>query len=337
MKLSVIIPCRNEKEYIEECVHAIYSSYFDLEISLSVSVIDGMSNDGTRDKIDSLQKKYPSLRLVDNVKKMTPFAFNLGLINNYADFYQIVGARHIISSNYLSTSLNILLKDPTIWCVGGKIVNSYTNYTSELISRAMSTTFGMGIGNFRTMEASCFCDTVTSPMYPKWVFDKIGYFDEELVRNQDDDFNYRVANAGGKIWLETSISLQYYVRANFEGLFKQFYQYGYWKVYVNKKHKAITTLRQLAPPVFALLVICYPFFLIQINLLTVLMSLILVLYSLLLLIFSFKNSIKFSDFLTLIRTFVTLHMSYGLGYLLGIFHFIILKKQPSTKQKQMSR
>src|SRR5690606_3501315 len=82
------------------------------------------------------------------------------------------------------------------------------------------------------------------------VFNKIGYFDEELVRNQDDDFNYRVANAGGKIYFDAEISLKYYVRGNFKNLWKQFFQYGYWKVYVNKKHKAITTFRQLIPPLF---------------------------------------------------------------------------------------
>ncbi len=337
MKISVIIPCRNEKEYIEECIHAIYASYFDFETFLSVAIVDGMSDDGTRDQIDSLQKLYPSLRLVDNVKKMTPYAFNLGLTNNDADFYQIVGARHIISSNYLSKSLEILLHDESIWCVGGKIINAYTNSTSEIISSAMSTSFGMGLGNFRTMEKSGYTDTVTSPMYPSWVFEKIGYFDEELVRNQDDDFNFRVTKAGGKIWLETSISLKYYVRANFQGLFSQFYQYGYWKVYVNKKHKAITTVRQLAPPLFALMVMCYPLFLLKVNILTVIISLLLCMYSALLFVFSYKTATNLKYFLSLLRTFLTLHMSYGLGYLVGIIHFFLFNKKPSDKQKQLSR
>ncbi|MFM7978930.1 MAG: glycosyltransferase family 2 protein, partial [Candidatus Fonsibacter sp.] len=89
-------------------------------------------------------------------------------------------------------------------------------------------------------------------MYPKFVFDMIGLFDEQLVRNQDDDFNFRITKAGGKIWFENDIVLDYYVRSNFKGLSRQFYQYGYWKVFVNKKHKTFTTFRQLAPPVFIL-------------------------------------------------------------------------------------
>ena len=336
-KILVIIPCRNERNHIEECLDAVYNSEFDLKVDLHVCVVDGMSNDGTREIILNLKNKYPTLQLIDNKKQLTPYAFNLGLRSDTADYYQIVGARHIISTNYLSKSLDVLIDNSDNWCVGGKIINAYTNSTSEIISRAMSTSFGMGLGNFRTLEKSGYTDTVTSPMYPSWVFEKIGYFDEELVRNQDDDFNFRVTKAGGKIWLETSISLKYYVRANFQGLFSQFYQYGYWKVYVNKKHKAITTVRQLAPPLFALMVICYPLFLLKVNVLTVVMSLLLCMYSVLLFLFSYKTSTKSKEFFPLLRTFVTLHMSYGLGYLLGLIHFFLFNKKPSEKQKQLSR
>jgi GT2 family glycosyltransferase len=272
---------------------------------------------------------------------LTPFAFNLGLKKRPdANYQQIIGARHIISSNYLLNCIKKIESDSSVWCVGGRIINEYINEKGKIIASAMSTTFGMGLGNFRTLEKSGFTDTVTSPMYPRFVFDKIGYFDEELIRNQDDDFNFRVTQAGGKIFYDHDISLEYYVRGNFKSLWKQFFQYGYWKVYVNKKHKAVTTLRQLVPPIF----VVYLFLFAIIGLLACNLSLFtffgfpLVLYTFMALYFGAQaaktNNVSFFQ---VVKTFPILHISYGLGYLKGILHFLLLRKKPSEKEKTMSR
>jgi GT2 family glycosyltransferase len=299
-----------------------------------------MSEDGTRDVILQLKGKYPNLHLVDNVKQMTPYAFNLGIHQGgKVDYIQIVGARHILSSNYLIECLNNLKKDQSIWCVGGKIINEYIDKKGLIISKVMSTTFGMGLGNFRTLSKSGFTDTVTSPMYPYWVFEKIGFFDEALIRNQDDDFNYRVTNAGGKIFYENDISLKYYVRGNFKGLWRQFFQYGYWKVYVNRKHQAFTTGRQLVPLFFVLYLLIFPLTaLISFNLFLI-SGIFLLFYFLLALVFTLKiyNADEKLSFWRTLITFPILHVSYGLGYLRGIFDFLIFNKKPSEKQKRLSR
>ena len=337
MKLSVIIPCRNEVNFIEECIESIYSNDLPLTCELNVIIVDGLSDDGTRDKIKTLSNRFPNLFLVDNRLQLTPFAFNLGIHFSKADFYQIIGARHIVSTNYLFKSIEILQKDSSVWCVGGRLINEYTNDSSRIISKAMDTSFGMGLGNFRILDKSDFTDTVTSPMYPSWVFDKIGYFDEELIRNQDDDFNFRVTKAGGKIWFEHDISLRYYVRGNYKGLYKQFFQYGYWKVFVNKKHGEVTTLRQLVPPFFVLYLFILPFILMFSLIFGSIFSIGLILYVFLAAIVAFKKSLAIKEFFGIFKTFPILHFSYGIGYLQGIVHFLILDKKPSNKQKSLSR
>lgn len=340
VRISVVIPCRNEALYIEECVSAIYDSEIDDKlIELNVFVVDGMSNDGTREVVQQLKQHYASLHLVDNTMQLTPYAFNLGIHAAPCDYVQIIGARHIISSNYLHNCLSILEADRSIWCVGGKIINEYVNETGRVIATAMSTKLGMGIGNFRTLTKSGFTDTVTSPMYPYWVFEKIGYFDEELVRNQDDDFNYRVTSAGGKIFFDASISLKYYVRGNFQQLRKQFYQYGYWKVFVNQKHKSVTTIRQLVPPLFVLYLMLAVLSWLFGSIFGTVGSTPLLIYLAITLFVTYKltkedKSLKFFD---VFKTFPILHISYGLGYLRGILDFLLLKKKPSDKQKQLSR
>jgi GT2 family glycosyltransferase len=338
MKITVVIPCRNEVLYIEECIHAIYNCELPSNTEIQVFVVDGMSDDGTRDKVNSLIASYPTLEIVDNVKQLTPYAFNLGIYaGGKTDFVQIVGARHILSPNYLLNCFNKLSEDASTWCVGGRIDNEYINDVGEVISKAMGTTFGMGLGNFRTLEKSGFTDTVTSPMYPYWVFEKIGFFDEELIRNQDDDFNYRVTSEGGKIYYDNDISLKYYVRGNFKGLWRQFFQYGYWKVYVNKKHKAVTTMRQLVPPAFVVYLILLIPTLFLGQTLFLLSAIPLIAYLLLDVVFSLKASPSTNKLFQTLITFPILHVSYGLGYLKGMIEFIILNKKPADSQKRLSR
>lgn len=338
IKISVVVPCRNEVSFIEECIRAVFDSKLKQETQISVYIVDGMSNDGTREKVLALQNEFRNLMLVDNVKQLTPYAFNLGIYaNTSADYVQIVGARHILSDNYIQLCLEQLQQNPTTWCVGGKIVNQYINQTGEYIARAMGTSFGMGLGNFRTLSESGFTDTVTSPMYPMSVFKQIGYFDEELIRNQDDDFNYRVTQAGGKIYFDATIQLKYYVRGNLKQLWKQFLQYGYWKVYVNKKHQAVTTLRQLVPPLFVLFLLVLPFLFLLHTCLGFIGLGILAIYLLLDLVISAKISSSVKAFSFSMVIFPILHISYGWGYLKGIVHFLIANKKPSEKQKTMSR
>jgi GT2 family glycosyltransferase len=340
-RISVVVPCRNEVLYIQECIEAIYACRLPENVQISVCIVDGMSNDGTREKVLHLMENFSTLHLVDNSKQLTPFAFNLGIYQQACDYVQIVGARHILSKNYLEKCLYQLESNPQIWCVGGKIINEYINETGEIISKAMGTSFGMGLGNFRTLNESGFTDTVTSPMYPYWVFEKIGFFDEALIRNQDDDFNFRVTQAGGKIYFEADISLKYYVRGNYAGLWRQFFQYGYWKVYVNQKHKAVTTLRQLVPPLFALYVILWFLSTLLLPGLRLIASWPLVAYILLGLFVSFKtydfDTKNANKALRVFVTFPILHLSYGLGYLQGIIQFLVLKSKPSSKQARLSR
>ena len=149
--------------------------------------------------------------------------------------------------------------------------------------------------------------------------------------------NFRVNKAGGKIWFESEIALDYYVRSNYSGLMKQFYQYGYWKVFVNTKHKTVTTWRQLIPPVFVLYVFSIDFLPFLPFLFTLFYSLPFILYLILLVFVSLRCAKKSTSVFAFIRTFIILHFSYGSGYLHGILNFIILKRKPSKNQMRLSR
>lgn len=338
MKIGVVIPCRNEVKNIEECIRAIFASELPESLKLEVTIVDGKSDDGTLEIISKLQQEFPSLQLVVNEKMLTPFAFNLGIYASPdANFYQIIGARQVISKHYLSGAIQVLNNDPSIWCVGGAVENVYLNEQGKLIAKAMSTALGMGLGNFRTLNQSAFVDTVGTPMYPAWVFEKIGYFDEDLVRNQDDEYNFRVTKAGGKIFFDHTISLKYYVRGKIENLWKQFLQYGYWKVYVNSKHQSITTSRQLIPPLFVTYLLIFPFLFLLHPVVGAIAAVPFMIYLMLVTLVAIKISDRSSLIAKVWIIFPILHISYGWGYLKGIFRFLLLKKPPNDQSKSLSR
>lgn len=335
-KVRIVIPCRNEEEYIARCLQSIVECNYDKEY-LSVIVSDGKSTDGTIEIIDEYCLKFPFIKRIVNEKQTTPFALNLGLKPLDFDIGIILGAHSEIEKDYVINCVNCLEENPEAFCVGGIINNIQVNKASGIISRAMSTPFGVGNAHFRTGGKSGFVDTVAFGAYRKEVFEKIGFFDDELARNQDDEFNFRMTKNGLKIFLSPDIISNYFVRASYSKLYKQYFQYGYWKVYVNKKHQSITTLRQLAPPAWVFFLLCGWTSLFISKYFLIAYIIILGVYFLLALFYAIIKSKPKSDFPILFLTFLILHFSYGSGYIKGIFHFYILNKKPSNHSQKLTR
>jgi len=319
------------------CVDAIYANTLAKQNQVEVLIIDGMSDDGTIEVIQSLMADYPTLRLLTNPKQVTPVAFNLGINHSAGEFVQIIGARQLISEDYLEKAVACIENNPDIWCVGGRVENVFENHESQIIANAMNTSFGVGGGNFRTVTKSAFVDTAGTPMYPRNVFGKVGLFDEELVRNQDDEFNFRIIRAGGKIFLNADILIQYFVRANYTKLFKQYLQYGYWKVYVNRKHKTVTTIRQLFPAALITFLMVGAVLSLFSVYIFIAYAGVFLLYISMAFFFALKAMNGISQLFPIIKTFFILHISYGWGYIKGLWDFFLLGKSASEKQTTLSR
>src|SRR5690606_14594500 len=217
---------------------------------LEIIVVDGMSDDGTRELVEGLSEEIAGLKLLDNPERTVPYALNRGLRAAMYDLVVRVDGHAELFPDFFDQCFAALAAHPEVSCVGGPIENVAEGPVSEAISAALSSPFGVGNARFRTGGHEGYVDTLAFGMYRKSALFEVGMFDEELTRNQDDEMNFRLVKAGRPIWFTDKIRSRYFVRSSFGKLWRQFFQYGYWKVYVNRKHRAVTNLRQLAPPAF---------------------------------------------------------------------------------------
>ncbi|MBX0311553.1 MAG: glycosyltransferase family 2 protein [Sulfurihydrogenibium sp.] len=327
--VTVIIPCRNEKKIIEKCLDSVINQDYPKD-KLEILVIDGMSDDGTREIIKKYIEQYTFIKMFDNPKKIVPTAMNIGIKNAKGDIIIRMDAHTEYPKDYISKIVHWLNKSGADNVGGILIIKPSTNtLIAEAIAIGSTSTFGVGNAYFRTgLSKPRYVDTVPFGAYKKEVFDKIGLFDEELIRNQDDELNLRLTRQGGKILLVPEIVSYYYTRDSLSKLWKMYFQYGYWKIRVIQKHKLPASWRHLVPAIF-ILTIFVTFILGFFNrVFFYILGIIIGIYLIVSMFFSLKISLKkgLKYFIVLPLVFGTLHFAYGFGFLKGIWDFVILKK-----------
>jgi glycosyltransferase involved in cell wall biosynthesis len=336
--VSVVIPCRNEEKYIENCISSFINQTYPSEL-ISIIVADGMSTDNTRKIIQEMSKINRNIVLVENKGLSAPKGMNLGIKYNESDIVIIFGAHAYADKDFIKENV-LALEDNEIGCVGGVINTINENIKGAAIAEAMSCPFGVGNALFRYAEKESFVDTVGFGAYRRTLLEKIGLFDEELVRNQDDELNFRVIKSGTKILLSPKIKSKYFSRGNFKSLWRQYYQYGFWKVRVIQKHKKPASIRHLIPLAFVLFLAIGGLLSLFLDFIRNAYLSIILMYILLDVYFSLKVSIQknISYLGYLFISFPLLHISYGLGFIVGIINFYLIKsKKIEEGNKKMSR
>ena len=327
--ISIIIPCRNEEKYIGKCLDSIMFNVYPRN-KMEVLVIDGKSDDTTKDIISKYMKKYSFIQILDNPDYNVPTALNIGIRTAKGDIIVRLDAHNVYSKNYLEKCVKYL-QVYKINNVGGRWITLPGNNTkvAKSIALALSHPFGVGNAYFRIdgLKNPKFVDTVPFGCYRRDLFNKIGFFNEHLVRNQDLEFNLRLKSAGGKILLAPDIVSFYYARSNFKDLFKQNFLNGYWIINSLKYAKLPFSIRHLIPFIFITsLLISFSIF-IAYSPLFYFFVIILLSYCFVNIFFSYKlchrKSLKILPFISI--TFSILHFSYGYGSIYGIIKLIIYK------------
>ncbi|MCB0210941.1 MAG: glycosyltransferase family 2 protein [Anaerolineae bacterium] len=246
--ISVIIPIHNEVRAIETTLAAILTQH-DLPGPLEVLAVDGNSTDGTRQVIMALQTRYSGLRLIDNPQQTTSAALNRGIRQAQGDYILRVDARTIIAPDYIRRCVE-LLDSTGAANVGGRMQPVGHNIVSRTVALSTTSRFGMGDSKFHYDAREQWVDTVYMGAFRREVFEQAGLFDEELIRNQDYELNIRIRKSGGKILLSPALVSFYTPRDSIPALWRQYFQYGRWKVRTLQKHPDSLRWRQAVPPLF---------------------------------------------------------------------------------------
>jgi cellulose synthase/poly-beta-1,6-N-acetylglucosamine synthase-like glycosyltransferase len=247
--ISVIVPMRNERRYIERCLASLGAQDYPRE-QFEVIVVDGASEDGSREFVDGLADRMPNMRVLDNRGKYTARGLNIGLAFARGDVIARVDAHAAVAPDYLRECAAALERTKAD-VVGGPIETLGEGPSGEAVALAVSSPFGVGNAVFRYSRREQWTDTVAFPAYRRDVFDRIGPF-AEIDGGEDDEFHYRLRDAGGKILLTPAIRSKYYARRSYGELFRQYFGYGQAKVVVLSRHPRRTRIRQLVPLVLVL-------------------------------------------------------------------------------------
>jgi len=307
--VSIIISCRNEEKFIEGCLDSFLEQDYPKD-KMEILVVDGMSEDKTREIVGGYSAKYSFIKLINNPNKVTPFAFNLGIKNSKGGLIFLAGAHAKYSKEFVSKSVQGFYENKAD-VVGGalKTVPTKNTLTARAIAFSLSSSFGAGNSAFRIgVNKPTWVDTVFGGCYKREIFDRVGLFNEKLTRSQDMEFSQRLKKVGAKVLLVPEIVAYYYPKDTLIGFLKHNFKDGIWAVYPLKFVKTPLKLRHYVPLIFVLTlpISIWPYILASLY-------------------FSFKIAKKERDwrlFFVLPLVFFVRHFAYGVGSIVGLIKLV---------------
>jgi glycosyltransferase involved in cell wall biosynthesis len=335
--VSVLIPCRNERQYIAGCIGSLLSQEAP-EGGVELIVADGMSTDGTRNLLDRLSQSQPSIRVIDNPGLIVSTGLNKAI--EAASGYILIRAdvHTTYASDYIRQCVHVL-NESRADNVGGPWVAVGKGYVGRGVAAVFHSRFGSGGARSHDPHYEGPVDTVYLGCWRRECFDRIGRFDEALVRNQDDEFNLRLTRAGGRIWQSPLIRSQYSPRASLLGLFRQQMQYGYWKVRVIQKHRLPASWRHVVPALFVLTTLVLLVASLGSSAAASASRAVIGLYLACALAASLVAAAQseFALLPVLLVAFPCVHIGYGCGFLRGIVDFAILGRAAAARMSLVTR
>ncbi len=307
--ISVICPVYNEEHYI---IHLMEFFLAAPPVEKELILVDGGSKDKTVAIIEEYAQKYPQIILLHNPDKYVSFALNKAIHAAKGSYIIRLDAHTSYADDYFVQVLKTFEKTGAD-IVGGPTRTTFKTAFQRAVGYCISTKMGVGDSKVHDDQYEGYTDTVTFGSWRKDLFDTVGYFDVQLMRNQDDEFGYRAKSFGKTLYLNPAIKLWYYPRNTLKGLFKQYYQYGLYKPLVLKKVGSEAKLRHFIPAFFTLYVLSLP-----LAILFPLWLMPLALYLLLSMLFASRCDGGWMEKIYCIVIYLAVHIAYGSGFLLGL-------------------
>jgi succinoglycan biosynthesis protein ExoA len=346
VQVSIIVACRNEIKCIRRFLDSLLSqdmAGFPWEALLA----DGMSDDGTREVLEEYCSRYPHLRFIANAGRIVSTGLNAAIRAARGEIIIRLDAHTSYAPDYCRLCVETLERTGAD-NVGGPARTQAVGVRARAVAAAYHSAFSTGGVKFHDEHYEGWVDTLPYGCWHKKTLLRLGLFDEALVRNQDDELNLRLTRAGGRIWQSTAIVSWYSPRATLAGLFHQYFQYGFWKVAVIRKHQLPAAWRHLVPIAFVLantfllgaMVVAkvvgaaHWFLAIAVFWLTIAAA-----YLVATLTASFLAARRhgWATFTYLPAVFATYHLAYGLGFVVGLRWYFSTSAQILCGQSVFTR
>lgn len=249
--VSVIIVFRDEENYIIECIQSIESQFEQTKLNWELILVDGDSKDDSKKLAEEyLQKKTFIYQIISNPQKTLATGWNLGIKAAQGKFVVRPDAHSKLHEGYIAAGIETLKIKDDVTAVGGILETKARGFWGNIIKVALSSRVGVGNSGFRTATQSGYSDTAVYAVYRREIFDKVGLFNEKLVRHQDNDMHQRIKKAGGKFYMNVDMKADYFARDSLKKLLRQMYLIGFYLPDVMQKRAV--GLRHMAPFLFYL-------------------------------------------------------------------------------------
>jgi glycosyltransferase involved in cell wall biosynthesis len=252
--VTVIVPCYNEQATIRDLLDAVLAQTYPLE-KMDVVISDGLSMDGTRDVIAAFQREHPELpvQVVDNTARTIPSGVNRAIEAARGEIILRLDAHSMPYPDYVARCVQALTEGRGD-NVGGvwEIRPGAPTWAAESIAAAAAHPLGVGDAMYRLAPSAGPVDTVPFGAFRRELVERVGKYDETLLSNEDYEFNTRVRQSGGTVWLDPAIRSVYFSRSTFGALARQYWRYGYWKLRMLRRYPSTLRWRQALPPAFVL-------------------------------------------------------------------------------------
>ncbi len=328
--VTAMIVVRNEEKYIEECLRSLLEQSYPAN-RYEVLVVDGLSDDKTITIAKETEEKYSSrkwengetetkvsVRYLQNPKKILASGWNIGIKEALGDYVVRIDAHASADKDFILKSVETILQIGDAVCVGGSMKTEAISPKGQLIANVLSSPFGIGNSKFRYSQKAQYTDTVAFGLYKKEIFSQVGYFDETLSRNQDNDMHGRIRNAGGKFYLNPEIKSTYHPRETVKSMANQAFNNGRWNILTFRKDPKSLSVRHLVPLLFVMGILgCLILGFINFHFWILLLA-VLGLHFTIGITFAAKKTASIGKMLLTSFLFFLLHLSYGLGSLISL-------------------
>jgi glycosyltransferase involved in cell wall biosynthesis len=245
-EVDVVMPIRNEAAHLGIAIESVRRQVYPGSVRIILGV--GPSTDGTAAIADRLAAASDDVTVVENPSGRTPSALNAAIRAGSAPVIVRVDGHSELSAGYIRRAVEIL-RDTGAANVGGIQRPEPTSPFEQAVADATTSLLGTGGASYRVGSTARSVDTVYLGVFDRAAIEAVGLFDEDLIRNQDYELNIRLRDAGGAVWFDPTLSVGYTPRSTWSALARQYYEYGWWKAVVLRKHPHSLKLRQLIPPV----------------------------------------------------------------------------------------